>query len=147
MPKSYVHGDRVIRWYRNAKKGGASDEELSRWVDNFANVEDLLKTYDDYIKKLGTMKMLDKKVKLDFNDKEIEVDPVKDVDKIRRLKGFVALVKTLGDIIHSGNTIHTTSQKYALDDKDRKLIKLISYTNSVMVWQTQQYTTTNKFIY
>lgn len=109
MPKSYVHGDRVIRWYRNAKKDGASNEELSRWVDNFTNVKDLLKTYDEYIKQLGTMKMLDKKVKIEFNDRDIEVDPVKDVDKIRRLKGFVTLVKALGNMIHSETSIHATS--------------------------------------
>lgn len=58
MPKGYVHGDKVIRWYRNLKKSGVSEEELKRYVDDFGNVEDLLKTYDKYIKQLSMMRML-----------------------------------------------------------------------------------------
>lgn len=53
--------------------------------------------------------MLDKKVVIDAGGKSIEVDPLKDVDRIRRLRGFEALVRALNDIIHSESSVRTTS--------------------------------------
>lgn len=66
MKKGYVHGDRVIRWYRNAKKSGEPVSSLvSSFASNFSNIEDLLKTYEKYLADLKRMKML-KKVDISF---------------------------------------------------------------------------------
>jgi hypothetical protein len=54
------------------------------------------------------MKMLNKKVELDVNGKKLSFDPVKDIDKIRRLEGFQLLVKAISDIVHSGTSIETS---------------------------------------
>jgi hypothetical protein len=34
------------------------------------------------------MKMLNKKIEIENNGKKLSFDPVKDIDKIRRLEGF-----------------------------------------------------------
>jgi hypothetical protein len=148
LEKNYDHSDRIVRWYRNAKKSGVEEAELKKtFVDNIVNIKDLLKTYDSYIDSLKKMKMLNKKVELKNNDKKLSFDPVKDIDKIRRLEGFQLFVKAMGDMVHSGTSIETSVQKYAITDEDRKDIKLIGFSEHVMCWATKGYETTNKFIF
>lgn len=53
----------------------------------------------------------------------------------------------MGDLVGSGDAIQTDSGKFALDETDRKLIKILGFTSNVVMWQTQEYETTNKFIY
>ena len=61
MKKGWTHGDRAIRWYRNAKKAGEpSSRLLSVFVNSFSNIEDLLKTYEKYLADLKRMKLLKK---------------------------------------------------------------------------------------
>ena len=91
--------------------------------------------------------MLNKKVEIENNGKKLYFDPVKDIDKIRRLEGFQIFVKAIGDMIHSGTSIETSVQKYAITDKDRKDIKLVGFSEHVMCWSTKGYETTNKFIF
>ena len=148
LENNYDHSDRIVRWYRNAKKSGMDENELKKtFIDNIVNIKDLLKTYDSYIDSLKKMKMLNKKVELDVNGKKLQFDPVKDIDKIRRLEGFQLFVKAVGDMVHSGTSIETSVQKYAITDEDRKNIKLVSISNHVMCWSTKGYETTNKFIF
>lgn len=46
LGKGYEHSDRIVRWYRNAKKSGVDEKELKKeFVDNLANIKDLFKTY------------------------------------------------------------------------------------------------------
>ena len=109
LEKNYDHSDRIVRWYRNSKKSGIKENELKKtFVDNIANIKDLFKTYDSYIDSLKKMKMLNKKVEIENNGKKLYFDPVKDIDKIRRLEGFQIFVKAIGDMIHSGTSIETS---------------------------------------
>ena len=148
LEKNYDHSDRIVRWYRNSKKSGIKENELKKtFVDNIANIKDLFKTYDSYIDSLKKMKMLNKKVEIENNGKKLYFDPVKDIDKIRRLEGFQIFVKAIGDMIHSGTSIETSVYKYAITDKDRKNIKLVGFSEHVMCWSTKGYETTNKFIF
>ena len=148
LEKNYDHSDRIVRWYRNSKKSGVKENELKKtFVDNIANIKDLFKTYDSYIDSLKKMKMLNKKVEIENNGKKLYFDPVKDIDKIRRLEGFQIFVKAIGDMIHSGTSIETSSQKYAITDKDRKDIRLVGFSEHVMCWSTKGYETTNKFVF
>ena len=148
LEKNYDHSDRIVRWYRNSKKSGVKENELKKtFVDNIVNIKDLFKTYDSYIDSLKKMKLLNKKVEIENNGKKLYFDPVKDIDKIRRLEGFQIFVKAIGDMIHSGTSIETSVQKYAITDKDRKDIKLVGFSEHVMCWSTKGYETTNKFIF
>ena len=148
LEKNYDHSDRIVRWYRNSKKSGVKENELKKtFVDNIVNIKDLFKTYDSYIDSLKKMKMLNKKVEIENNGKKLYFDPVKDIDKIRRLEGFQIFVKAIGDMIHSGTSIETSVQKYAITDKDRKDIKLVGFSENVMCWSTKGYETTNKFVF
>ena len=144
----YTHGDRIVRWYRNAKKSGVDEDELNTtFVRNISNIKDLFSTYERYLESLKKMKLLGKKVSVNVGGREALLDPVKDVDKIRRLEGFRALVKKMGDIVHSDMAIDTTSEKYAITDEDRKKINVIGFTDHVICWSTEGYETTNKFVY
>ena len=148
LEKNYDHSDRIVRWYRNSKKSGVKENELKKtFVDNIVNIKDLFKTYDSYIDSLKKMKMLNKKVEIENNGKKLYFDPVKDIDRIRRLEGFQIFVKAIGDMVHSGTSIETSSQKYAITDKDRKNIKLVGFSEHVMCWSTRGYETTNKFVF
>lgn len=148
LEKNYDHSDRIVRWYRNSKKSGVKENELKKtFIDNIANIKDLFKTYDSYIDSLKKMKMLNKKVEIENNGKKLYFDPVKDIDKIRRLEGFQIFVKAIGDMVHSGTSIETSSQKYAITDNDRKNIKLVGFSEHVMCWSTRGYETTNKFVF
>ena len=148
LEKNYDHSDRIVRWYRNSKKSGVKENDLKKtFVDNIANIKDLFKTYDSYIDSLKKMKMLNKKVEIENNGKKLYFDPVKDIDRIRRLEGFQIFVKAIGDMVHSGTSIETSVQKYAITDKDRKNIKLVGFSEHVMCWSTKGYETTNKFIF
>ena len=53
--------------------------------------------------------MLNKKVEIENNGKKLYFDPVKDIDKIRRLEGFQIFVKAIGDMVHSGTSIETSA--------------------------------------
>ncbi len=144
----YTHGDRIVRWYRNAKKSGAGEGELkTAFVRNIANIKDLFNTYELYLESLKKMKLLGKKISVNVNGRDALLDPVKDVDKIRRLEGFRALVEKMGDMVHSDTAIDTTSEKYAITDEDRKKIKVLGFTEHVVCWSTEGYETTNKFVY
>lgn len=55
--------------------------------------------------------------------------------------------KAIGDMLQSSLTIDADKQKYAITDNDRKHIRLVGFTESVMCWCTEGYETTNKFIY
>ena len=148
LEKNYDHSDRIVRWYRNSKKSGVKENELKKtFIDNIVNIKDLFKTYDSYIDSLKKMKMLNKKVEIENNGKKLYFDPVKDIDKIRRLEGFQIFVKAIGDMVHSGTSIETSAQKYAITDKDRKDIKLVGFSEHVMCWSTRGYETTNKFVF
>lgn len=148
LDKGYEHSDRIIRWYRNAKKQGADEKELkSTFIDNLVNIKDLFKTYETYVERLKKNKMLNRKVELTVGGKKLQFDPMKDIDKIRRLEGFQMFVNAIGDTLHSSTTIDTSKQKYAITDSDRKKIRLVGFTESVMCWCTEGYETTNKFIF
>ena len=148
LPKSWTHADRVVRWYRNEKKSGTDEKDLKRvFVDNFANIEDLFKTYDDYISRLKKLKLLDKKIEVRTATKPVWLDPVKDVDRIRRLQGFRMLVSALGDMAHSDTVVDTPLEKYALNGNDRKNIRIVGLSSNLVCWATKGYETTNKFVY
>lgn len=94
------------------------------------------------------MKLLGKKITLDVQGgKKVDVDPVKDIDKIRKLRGFRAVVEKMGEIVHSDTSIDTGNQKYQITDDDREKIRLLGVSNNVMMWSTAGYETTNKFVY
>lgn len=145
----YEHSDRIIRWYRNAVKSGEDPKDVeAEFVRNLGNIQDLLKTYDTYVADLRRMKLDGRKLSLDVQGgKTIEVDPVKDIDKIRKLRGFQAVVQKLGDLVHNDVSIDSGSEKYQITDEDRKNICLLGASEHVMLWRTAQYESTNKFIY
>lgn len=148
LPKSWPHADRVVRWYRNEKKSGTDESELKKiFIDNLANVVDLFKTYDDYVSRLKKLKLLDRKIEIQTATKPVEMDPIRDVDKIRRLKGFQMLVKALGDLAHSDTVVDTPLEKYALNGNDRKNIRIVGLSSNLVCWATKGYETTNKFIF
>lgn len=94
------------------------------------------------------MKLLGKKITLDVQGgKKVDVDPVKDIDKIRKLRGFRAVVEKMGEIVHSDTSIDTGNQKYQITEDDREKICLLGVSQNVMMWQTQGYETTNKFVF
>ena len=117
------------------------------FVDNLANIIDLFKTYDDYISRLKKLKLLNGKIEIQTATKPVEMDPVRDVDKIRRLRGFQMLVKALGDLAHSDMVVDTPLEKYALNETDRKNIRIVGLSPNLVCWATKGYETTNKFIY
>ena len=152
LPPSYTHADRVVRWYRNEKKhlkdDPAADNKLEEmFTTNFSNLKDLLSTYDSYIVKLKKMKMVGKKLHVPTTTKPIEVDPIEDFDKIRRLAGAKQVVKMLGDLVNSDTAVEASEEKYQIEDKDRKNIRLWRFTSKVMLWRTETYESTNKFIF
>lgn len=117
LPPSYTHADRVVRWYRNEKKhlkdDPAADNKLEEmFTTNFSNLKDLLSTYDSYIVKLKKMKMVGKKLHVPTTTKPIEVDPIEDFDKIRRLAGAKQVVKMLGDLVNSDTAVEASEEKY-----------------------------------
>ena len=106
LEHNYDHADRIVRWYRNEKKSGTDEKELKKiFIDNIINIKDLLKTYDSYIESLKKMKMLNKKIEIENNGKKLQFDPVKDIDKIRRLEGFQKFVTAMGNMVYSDTSI------------------------------------------
>ena len=148
LPKNYEHSDRIVRWYRNERKSGASDGELKNiFIRNLANILDLLKSYSQYVDKLKKNKMSGKKIKMDIGGKNFSLDPVNDFDKIRRLSGAKAFIEKIGDVVHSNTSIDVNSEKYAFTDEDRERVWVFDFTEHVVVWATRDYETTNKFVY
>lgn len=148
LPKNWVHADRVIRWYRNEKKLEQNQQKLKQtFIDNLSSIVNLFKTYDECILKLKKLKLLGKKIKIQTATKPIEIDPVKDVDRIRRFLGFHMLVSALRDFLHSDVIIDTPIEKYALNDVDRMNIRIIGLSQNLVCWATKRFETTNKFIF
>lgn len=149
LDRNYDHADRIIRWYRSDRKAGKDEKELrDTYVRNLGNIKDLLKTYDEYMAKLKKLKMHSKHVEIETDDgKKLKFDPAKDFDKIRMLSGARKLIAALGDIVHSDTNIDVKDEKYAITDEDRKNIRIVSFTEHVVCWQTQGYETTNKLVY
>lgn len=67
--------DRIIRWYRNAKKRGETDTYLKdTFVRNLNNIKDMTNAYNDDIIALNRLKKI---------NEPIEVNTVKGVKKIK----------------------------------------------------------------
>ena len=86
-------GDFIIRWYRNAKKGGEDRDDLrDEFLTNFDNIKDLLRTYESNIEKLKSLKIENEPIEFEVSGKTLKFHPIKDIQKIRRLEGFELLL-------------------------------------------------------
>ena len=63
-------GDFIIRWYRNAKKGGEDRDDLrDEFLTNFDNIKDLLRTYESNIEKLKSLKIENEPIEFEVSGK------------------------------------------------------------------------------
>ena len=138
-------GDMIIGWYRNHKKRGGGDVFLrSNYIDNFDNLVDLLKSYEEYLDEMRSRKLLDRKVKFEISRKEYVLDPAKDfnlknVPHPLEAKHFV---QAMGEIVGGGS-----KEKYVIEDADLGNIGLFDSSEHVMCWWTRTWKSTNKFIF
>jgi hypothetical protein len=140
-------GDFIIRWYRNAKKGGEDRDDLrDEFLTNFDNIKDLLRTYESHIEKLKSLKIENEPIEFEVSGKTLKFHPIKDIQKIRRLEGFELFVQKIGDKI-SETGLEFDVKKMALDPEDRKRIKLLGSEGDYELWQLEEYSTTNKFVF
>ena len=65
------------------------------------------------------------------------MDPVNDVDKIKRLEGFKKLLDAMYNETHKESFIHSTNETYAVKDEDLKNICLYKLSKDVACWRTE----------
>ena len=138
-------GDMIIGWYRNHKKLGKGDIFLrNKYIDNFDNLVDLLKSYEEYLNDMTSRKLLDRKVKFEISRKEYVLDPAKDFNlkNIPRPLEAKHFVQAMGEIVGGGS-----GARYEIEDADLGNIGLFDSSEHVMCWRTRTWKSTNKFIF
>ena len=145
--KDCKHEDVIVKCCRSDEKSGKIEpKQLAQtYIVGLGNIIDLLKVYDkckdEYIQQ-----RLDKKVKLERADgKVVELDPLKDLNKISRLPALKQFVENFEKLIASDTSIQTSFKKYAINDHDRECIRLMCWNSRVMVWGTKEFEPSQKF--
>ena len=145
--KDCKHEDVIVKCCRSDEKSGKADaKQLAQtYIVGLGNIIDLLKVYDkckdEYIQQ-----KLDKKVKLERADGKVaELDPVKDLNKISRLPALKQFIENFEKLVANDTSISSSFKKYAIDDHDRKCIRLMCWNSKVMVWGTREFEPSQKF--
>ena len=145
--KDCKYEDVIIKCCRNDEKGGKIDaKELIRtYVLGLGNIIDLLKVYDK-CKNEYIQQKIDKKVKIERADgKTVELDPLKDLNKISRLPALKQFIENFEKLVDNDTSVKTTFKKYAINDYDRVCIRLLCWNSRVMVWGTKKFEPSQKF--
>ena len=134
----------IIGWYRNHKKWKGSVFLRNTYIDNFDNLVDLLKSYEEYLKEMTSRKLLDRKVKFEISRRNYVFDPAKDFNlkNIPRPLEAKHFVQAMGEIVGGGD-----EARYEIESQDAGNIGLYDSSEHVMCWWTKTYKSTNKFIF
>lgn len=145
--KDCKHEDVIVKCCRSDEKSGKIEPKqlVQTYIVGLGNIIDLLKVYDkckdEYIQQ-----KLDKKVKLERADgKVVELDPLKDLNKISRLPALKQFIENFEKLVASDTSIQTSFKKYAINDHDRECIRLMCWNSRVMVWGTKEFEPSQKF--
>ena len=145
--KDCKHEDVIVKCCRSDEKSGKIEpKQLAQtYIVGLGNIIDLLKVYDkckdEYIQQ-----RLDKKVKIERADgKVVELDPLKDLNKISRLPALKQFIENFEKLIASDISIQTSFKKYAINNHDRECIRLMCWNSRVMVWGTKEFEPSQKF--
>ena len=145
--KDCKHEDVIVKCCRTDEKSGKIEpKQLAQiYIVGLGNIIDLLKVYDkckdEYIQQ-----KLDKKVKIERADgKVVELDPLKDLNKISRLPALKQFIENFEKLVASDTSIQTSFKKYAINDHDRECIRLMCWNSRVMVWGTKEFEPSQKF--
>ena len=85
-------------------------------------------------------------MKLERADGKVaELDPVKDLNKISRLPALKQFIENFEKLVANDTSISSSFKKYAIDDHDRKCIRLMCWNSKVMVWGTREFEPSQKF--
>ena len=148
LPQGYGHSDRIVRWFRNDRRRGASDAELRKtYVSNLANTLDLLRTYDSHVDALCRDRRESSVVSLDTPRGPMKFQAVGGLDRIRSLEGAKRFVKAVGDVAAASAATSTGSRRYAIGEGDLRNIGVFFVGKYASVWFTKTYGSTNKFVY
>lgn len=145
--KDCKYEDVIVKCCRSDEKSGKIDaKQLTQtYIVGLGNIIDLLKVYDkckdEYIQQ-----KLDKKVKLERADgKIVELDPLKDLNKISRLPALKKFIENFEKLVANDTSIQTSFKKYAINNHDRECIRLMCWNSRVMVWGTKEFEPSQKF--
>ena len=145
--KDCKHEDVIVKCCRSDEKSGKIEpKQLAQtYIVGLGNIIDLLKVYDS-CKEEYIQQKLDKKVKLERADgKVVELDPLKDLNKISRLPALKQFIENFEKLIASDISIQTSFKKYAINNHDRECIRLMCWNSRVMVWGTKEFEPSQKF--
>lgn len=139
--------DVIVKCCRSDENGGKLEpKQLTQtYIVGLGNIIDLLKVYDkckdEYIQQ-----KLDKKIQLERADgKVVQLDPLKDLNKISRLPALKQFIENFEKLVSNDTSISTSFKKYAINDYDRKCIRLLCWNSRVMVWGTREFEPSQKF--
>lgn len=158
FPSYFEHGDRVIRWYRlekkiAAKKNADIDRTGQMFVRNLGNLLDSLRLYDSLMKKAKSRGRLNTEFEaVDMTGKHVKLNPKTFLDsKYLTAKQAEEYIGQLDKILNSETDIDNGSkpgaEKYAIQDSDRKNIRLVGFDDKVCVWATRTFESTNKLVF
>lgn len=145
--KDCKHEDVIVKCCRNDEKSGKVDAKqlVQTYVVGLGNIIDLLKVYDK-CKDEYMQQKLDKKVNLERADgKVVQLDPLKDLNKISRLPALKQFIENFEKLVNSDTSIQTSFKKYAINEHDRECIRLMCWNSNVMVWGTKEFEPSQKF--
>lgn len=145
--KDFKYADTIVKCCRNDEKSkDISEKNLKQmYIVGLGNIIDLLKSYDKCKAEYAKQK-INKKVSIQRSDgKTIELDPIKDFNKIGKLSVLKQLVDKFEKLVQNDYTIPIEFKKYAITSEDRQFIRLICWNSRVMVWGTKRFEPSQKF--
>lgn len=146
--KDFKQADIIVKCCRNDEKAGkmTAKELTQTYVIGLGNIIDLFKVYDRCKDEYLQQRLEGKKVKIERADgKVVELDPLKDLNKIGRLPVLKQFIDKFEKLVKSDTSIQTTFAKYAINEHDRKCIRLMCWNSKVMVWGTKEFEPSQKF--
>lgn len=145
--EDFKYADTIVKCCRNDEKSGGVPEKNLRqtYVAGLGNVVDLLKSYDKCKSEYARQKLSTKVQIRRADGKTVELDPIKDFNKIGRLSALKQLVDKFENLVQNDETIPTSFKKYAITQEDRQSIRLICWNSRVMVWGTKRFEPSQKF--
>lgn len=145
--KDFNNQDIIVKCCRNDEKSGkmSAKELVQIYIVGLGNIIDLFKVYDK-CKSEYLQQKLQKKIKIERADgKVVELDPLKDLNRIGRLPVLKQFIEKFENLVRSDTSIQTAFSKYAINDHDRDCIRLMCWNKNVMVWGTKQFEPSQKF--
>lgn len=146
--KDFKQADTIVKCCRNDEKSGkmTAKELTQTYVIGLGNIIDLFKVYDRCKDEYLQQGLEGKKVKIERADgKVVELDPLRDLNKIGRLPVLKQFIDKFEKLVKSDTSIQTTFAKYAINEHDRKCIRLMCWNSNVMVWGTKEFEPSQKF--